>query len=191
MDKFDKKYNIILDLDNTIISSLDPKEFKNYKNNCGGLRYSQMKNYFYIFHRPYLQEFLDYLFENFNVSVWTAGTKDYCTFIVKHIILNPQPYEDDSTPANRPERVLKLILHSKNCDQSEYLYQTPTPKDLRYIYNFPGYNENNTFIIDDLQEVKDINKNNVIQIKYFDAKSVDCNKDTDLKKIKKKLKKLL
>jgi TFIIF-interacting CTD phosphatase-like protein len=185
------KLNVILDLDNTLISSLDPKEFKTHKNNCRGLKYTQMKNYFYIFHRPYLQEFLDYLFDNFNVSVWTAGTKDYGTFIVKHIILNPQPYEDDSVPKNRPERVLKLILHSKNCDQSEYLYKTPTPKDLRYIYNFPGFNENNTFIVDDLQEVKDVNKNNVIQIKYFDAKNSQCVNDNELKNIIKKLNKIL
>ena len=35
-----------------------------------------------VFERPGLQEFLDYLFANFNVSVWTAASKSYALFII-------------------------------------------------------------------------------------------------------------
>jgi hypothetical protein len=171
------KPNIILDLDNTIISSLTPSEFKKYKHNCAGMRYTKMKKYFNIFHRPYLQEFLDFIFEHFNVCVWTAGTKDYCLFIVKNIILNHQPYENGEPSNTNIKRNLKLILHAENCDQSEFMYQTPSPKDLRYIYQFPEFSSKDTFIVDDLDQVRQVNPNNVLPAKYFDAKNSNCVKD--------------
>ena len=39
--------------------------------------YHDMDGYYIVFERPGLQEFLDYLFANYIVSVWTAATKDY------------------------------------------------------------------------------------------------------------------
>ena len=83
-----KRMNVILDLDATIISSLDPGKI------IKGLSFHIMTEkikgkevpIFYVYERPYLQDFLDYLFENFNVGVWTAATKDYGSFIVEKII---------------------------------------------------------------------------------------------------------
>ena len=86
---------------------------------------------------------------------------------------------------------MKLILYDENCDQSEDMYKTDTPKDLRYIYNFPGYNKNNTFIVDDLPEVKEVNKKNVLPAKYFDVKKIGCENDTFLKDIIPVLQKML
>lgn len=177
--------NILLDLDNTIISSVTPHELKKIKDQVSGLKYTNMKHYFRIFHRPYLQEFLDFAFENFNVTVWTAGSKDYCLFIVENIILRPEGYKP------KEERHLKLILYDENCDQSEEMYKTDTPKDLRYIYNFPGYSKDNTFIVDDLSEVQKVNKNNVLPAKYFDVKLANCKSDTFLRDVIPTLKKML
>jgi hypothetical protein len=46
-----------------------------------------MENYYIIFERPGLQQFLTFLFKNFNVSIWTAASKDYALFIIDKIII--------------------------------------------------------------------------------------------------------
>ena len=38
--------------------------------------------YYVVFERPYLQSFLDYIFDKFNVYVWTAASKDYALYII-------------------------------------------------------------------------------------------------------------
>ena len=76
--------NILLDLDQTCISaeSLDGDEPEfNYQNpkhlkKAQKYRYEDMDGYYMVFERPGLQEFLDFLFKNFNVSIWTAASKD-------------------------------------------------------------------------------------------------------------------
>ncbi len=164
------KPNIILDLDNTILCSLTPKEVKDIKEDyLNNLKHTNFKRYYKIFHRPYLQEFLDYIFNNFNVSVWTAGSKDYCLFIVENII-----YE-------KPNRQLKLILYDSNCNESEKKFKTDTPKDLRYIFKFDGFNKNNSFIVDDLIDVYKYNKDNVLRAKYFDVLNPKSVNDVFLK----------
>lgn len=173
------KPNIFLDLDNTIISSVTPKEFQKIKEHTKGLSYTVMKRFYTIFHRPYLQEFLDFIFEHFHVSVWTAGSKDYCLFIVENIILA------------KKNRSLKLILYDMNCDQSEALFHNESPKDLRYVFKFPNFHKNDTFILDDLPEVQRVNNKNVLPAKYFDVKHADSVNDTFLKETIEKLKKML
>ena len=81
----EKKY-FVLDLDETLISGIPKKQ----KHTLKKLENYNMDNYYTIYCRPHLQEFLDYVFEHFNVIIWTAASKDYCLFIVKNIVLkNP------------------------------------------------------------------------------------------------------
>ena len=42
-----------------------------------------MDGTYIICERPHLSDFMDWLFKNFNVSVWTAASKDYALFIIK------------------------------------------------------------------------------------------------------------
>ena len=50
-------------------------------------KYVEMDDVYRIHERPYLQHFLDFLFTNYNVAVWTAVEKDYAKFIVENFIL--------------------------------------------------------------------------------------------------------
>ena len=81
--------NIILDLDQTIISAEADEDYDFNKNNkkVKLFKYYDMDSYYIIFERPGLQPFLDFLFSNFNVSIWTAASKDYALFIINKIIL--------------------------------------------------------------------------------------------------------
>lgn len=61
-----------------------------------------------VFQRPHLQEFLDFLFSNFKVSVWSAASKDYVLFIINNIILK-----------NKPTRQLEWIFFDEHCSISK------------------------------------------------------------------------
>ena len=70
--------------------------------------------------RPHLQEFLDYLFENYNVSIWTAASKDYALYIINYVILK------------EPERKLNFVFFSHHCDIAKKL-KKKSPKDLEML----------------------------------------------------------
>ena len=84
---------LFLDLDQTIISAEASEDFNFVKHHkkIKKFHYENMEGYYLIFSRPNLQEFLDYIFKNFNVSVWTAASKDYALFIIDKIILKDLP----------------------------------------------------------------------------------------------------
>ena len=64
------KLNIILDLDQTLISSEEIHLLKkSHKKKMDLFNNKNLDDQYIVFERPGLQSFLDYLFENFNVSV--------------------------------------------------------------------------------------------------------------------------
>ena len=175
-----KKNNIILDLDETLISSQVLEEFNpDDYDEIQHMTFHNMEDYYVVFERPHVQEFLDYLFENFNVSVWTAATKDYALFVVSNVILV------------KPERKLDLLLFSYHCRWSEK--NNNGHKGLKTIWDdikIPGYDETNTYIIDDLPEVNEIQPGNSIRIEPFDISKKDSEHDDELLKVADKLKEI-
>ena len=79
----------VLDLDQTLISAEPAEEYDFSKNKSKAKQFvfHDMDGYYVVFERPGLQPFLTYLFDNFNVSIWTAASKDYALFIIEKIIL--------------------------------------------------------------------------------------------------------
>ena len=180
-----KKYNVLLDLDNTIIYGYPTEDynFEKNKDKASKFKFEVMENLYIIFERPYLQKFLTFLFKNFNVSVWTAASKDYALFIIDKIII-----------AGKKNRKLDYIFFSYHCSVSKKLKKNI--KDLRILwenYNISGYNENNTFIIDDyIEEVYNPQKNNCIIAKPpFEFDDDESFNDVFLKNLISELKKLL
>lgn len=157
------KPNIFLDLDQTVISAETTTEdekfdWKKHKDKAKKFRYKNMEGYYIIFERPGLQKFLDFLFANFNVSIWTAASKDYALFIIEKIILN-----------NKKNRKLDWIFFSYHCDISK-LTKKGT-KDLSIMwneYNIPGYTKDNSVIIDDNVEVYNTQTGNCIIASPFE-----------------------
>lgn len=96
--------NLVLDLDNTVISALSHDEYlklsettrKNLRKNLkkrymteadivsGGY---QDKIVYHVYIRPYLQYFLKYCYDNnFKITVWTAADENYGQWIIDKII---------------------------------------------------------------------------------------------------------
>lgn len=138
------KRNFILDLDQTLISAEanEDYDFEENKDKSRLFQYKDMDGYYIVFERPGLQKFLDYLFNNFNVCIWTAASKDYALFIIDNMILR------------KPGRKLDWILFSYHCDISKKI--TGNSKDLKVLiddFKLSGYTSENTIILDDYDEV--------------------------------------
>ena len=182
MDTDSNKKNIILDLDETLISAISTDEYdikKDDKKAFEKFECKNMDNYYYVFYRPGLQKFLDYLFDNFNVSVWTAASKDYALFIIDKIILDNE---------NNNDRKLDYIFFSYHCDLSKKLKNGIKDLSILWdVYKLPNYNSNNTLIIDDNPDVHETGF--CIPIKEFVAIKDGSENDKEFEKIKKKLEK--
>ena len=184
-DNDNDKKNVILDLDETLIFGLDPKNDgydieKDEKKLLEKFNHKNMEDYYCIFYRPGLGKFLDYLFNNFNVSVWTAASKDYALFIIDKIILEKDKNDDGS------ERILDYIFFSYHCDLSKKLKNGIKDLSILWdIYKLPNYNKTNTLIIDDNPDVHETGF--CIPIKEFVAIKDDSENDNQLEKIRKKL----
>jgi carboxy-terminal domain RNA polymerase II polypeptide A small phosphatase len=144
---------LILDLDECLIHSIHKSEFSQmsydfYKNSfdvLGGL-YRTMK-------RPNLESFLNYVFKNFNVAVWTAAGYDYAVDILNNIEIN--------------ESDLTFFYSEKNCTPK---YDSIYSK-LDFYKNISklskrGYDMKDVLMIDDKPEYID-SYGNVISIKPF------------------------
>jgi hypothetical protein len=174
------KINILLDLDQTLISaeSTSDYNFKKNKSKSKKFTFYDMDGYYIVFERPDLQSFLDDLFANFNVSIWTAASKDYALFIIDKIILQ-----------NKPERKLDWVFFSYHCDISKKMKKGSKSLEMLWdVYEIPGYNKNNTFILDDYDEVYNTQPNNCIIAKAFEFEDSDSNQDDFLKQLSEKLK---
>lgn len=182
MTTFDiSKPAILLDLDQTLISAEAHEEIdlrnKRTKKRARLFNFEDMDGYYIIFERPYLQEFLDYLFENFNVSVWTAASKDYALFVIDKFVI-----------AGKQQRKLDFIFFSYHCDISKsYTGRSKNLNMLWDVYKLEGYNKNNTFILDDYDEVYDTQPERCIISPAFEFREKGSENDTFLRDLPTRL----
>jgi TFIIF-interacting CTD phosphatase-like protein len=175
---------IILDLDQTLISAEElgrkgvKKYQKKYPDKMKKFKHIQMEKDFLVFERPYLQDFLSYIFDNFRVSIWTAASQLYATFVIDKLILE-----------GHPERKIDWIFFSYHCKISQK--HKNGSKDLSTlwdIFNLPGYRADNTVILDDYDEVFNTQKDNCILAVPFEFTEDGSENDVFLKDLTKKLK---
>lgn len=163
--------HVLLDLDETIICSTHsgfPLETKNYE------RVKHLTHYinepFMIFERPHLQDFLDYLFSHYKVSVFTASSKDYCLFIINKFLLN------------KPERNIEFVFFSYHCEISEKRY-AGNNKRLNILKDFDlqdTFPLDSIILIDDRQDWAIEQPDLVINVKPFNIEEPDSENDIEL-----------
>lgn len=179
------KPKLLLDLDQSIISGEPIQEynFEKNKKKAAKFRFETMENYYIIFERPYLQQFLTFIFKNFDVSIWTAASKDYALFIIEKIII-----------AGNKDRKIDYIFFSYHCSLSK-TYKKGSSKELSILWNkfkLPDFNENNVVIFDDyFEDVHKNQKENCIIAKPFEFNDKDSHKDKVLKILEKYLKEIV
>jgi TFIIF-interacting CTD phosphatase-like protein len=171
------KKNILLDLDQTLISAEPTEEvdFKKDKDKMKKFKFHNMDGYYIVFERPGLQEFLTYLFANFNVSIWTAASKDYALFVIDKAIL-----------AGKANRKIDYVFFSYHCDISQALSLKKGTKDLNMLWDYfcmVGYSRDNTMILDDYDDVYNTQKNNCIIAEPFEFSKSDSFQDKFLSRL--------
>ena len=176
------KLNLLLDLDQTLISAEATEEydFDDRSGKAEKFKFHDMDRYYIVFERPGLQEFLDYIFKTFNVSVWTAASKDYAAWIVDNILIRGD--------ANRR---LDWVFVSYHCSISEDLKDHSKSLDMLWDeFKLDGYNERNTLILDDYEEdVYLPQTDRCILAKPFHFEDPGSERDTFLKQLTAELKK--
>jgi TFIIF-interacting CTD phosphatase-like protein len=169
------KPNILLDLDNTLIFSEYMSKFpiddKKIRSKAVKFEFHDMDGYYIVFERPHVQEFLDRLFDNYNVSVWTAASKDYATFIIKNVILT------------KPGRCLDYVFWSYHVDLSSDTFGGLKNLQMLWdLFKLPGYRPDNTIIIDDHNEVYETQPDHTIKIRVFQFSDDHSTSDDELMK---------
>lgn len=175
----DKKLRIILDLDQTLISAeaAEDYDFKKNKNKAKKFKHHDMDGYYVVFERPGVQKFLDYLFENFIVSVWTAASKDYALFVINKVILE-----------GHKNRKLDYVFFSYHCGISKH--KKGWSKDLSMlwdVYKVTGYTKDNTIILDDYKEVHKSQPGNCVRAPPFEFSNENSHDDKFLNDLKPQL----
>lgn len=180
------KINLLLDLDNTLICAepyddLTKEEIIRCKKK---FKYHDMDGYYIVCERPHVQEFLDYAFDNFNVSIWTAASKDYAKFIMNNIILI------------KPSRKLDYFFWDKHCKISKK-YGKNFSKNLKILWKkydkgrgLKNYRKDNTLILDDYDDVWSNQKCNSIPAMAFEIIDKSSQNDNFLKELIPKLRDL-
>ena len=174
-----QKINLYLDLDETLIYSIDMRHRKTLPEYVKNFKHHNFENAYVILERPGLQDFLDWAFKHFSVSIWSAASPDYVDFIAKNIV--------------GKHRRLQRILNSDNCDHSMELYGDDHLKKLDMLwehYKLPHHGPDNTVLLDDLcLNMRSQPENCVRVIKFLGTEKFV--KDKHLEKVKRKLEDIL
>ena len=140
------KMLLVLDLDETLIHS-SQKEFADVRSDfCIGD--------YWVYNRPFLNEFLDFVYNNFKVGIWSSASDDYVEAIMKQIL--PKDYAIEFV-WGRTKCSLK-----RDYDLDSYFYTKP----LKKLKN-KGYLLERILIVDDSNEKVKDNFGNAIYVKAF------------------------
>ena len=159
--------NVLLDIDETMIHSVvtpcsrvprkpDPRYDSLVMSTGDG-----SKECYVVYGRPYLQEFLDYVFANFNVGILTYGTKDYAQPILDHFVTRPQ----------NPERKL---IYKMDRDYEHKTKNLVGKKNLSHLFKVlrpAGFYRWNTILVDNDEIVSLTNPSNVIKVPDFEPEN--------------------
>ena len=161
---------LILDLDETLIHTECVPDDQSHLFEYDFKMPSDKGSSYYTKKRPFLSQFLDYAFDNFDVAVWTAAGLDYATLVLENIGV-------DKTK-------LKFFYTKENCTlRLDYEYgphsgQYYGIKNLNKIKK-KGYNLDEVLIVDDVLATAQNNWGNLVLIKPF----TDDDSDTELLKL--------
>ena len=156
---------LILDLDETLIYAAEVK-LESEPNLLVGQ--------YFVYKRPFVELFLKFCFDNFNVAVWTTATKSYAEEILKTIL------KDDQT--------LKFLWTRERCtlafdeEEREHFFVKRMSKIRRC-----GYKLESVIVVDDSPNVWQDSYGNLVRVNKFEGDE----KDDELKVLPLYLEKLL
>jgi hypothetical protein len=169
--------NIIFDLDETLVQTLDINftENKNFIienpniSNMSILNIPDNNRTTLLYIRPYFLKLIEFCFRHFNVSFWTAGTSNYCNSIINILLTEEQKQKTKAIiarVANEDRKIIDLKSGKIYC-----IYNYTEPKPLNFLWNnedfSSNFNKKNTIIIDNSYNVtKSYSYNSILVESY-------------------------
>ncbi|MBC7796636.1 MAG: HAD family hydrolase [Pyrinomonadaceae bacterium] len=139
---------LILDVDETLIYATENR-LSTKPNFTVGDKY-------HVYERPFVEKFLIWCFENFEVAVWTSATADYAAEIIAKLF--PKTENHLSFVWTREQCTFSI------CDESrENFFEKKSTKLRR-----KGYNLKNVIVVDDNPQMWRNSYGNLVRVKpYF------------------------
>lgn len=155
---------IVLDIDLTLVCAEEVKDKVEIKEEKKEIKLREDEDYNIIYReircfsgkkRPHLNTFLDYVFENFDIAVWSAGNEQYVKPSVEHIF-------------GERKSLLKFVYHVEHCENGSNKDQKIKP-----LSKITGYNPSKIIIIDDNENSFIKNEHNAIKISSWSDDKTD------------------
>lgn len=142
---------LILDIDNTLLFT------KNEKTNDCDFSFSLGRCDYFTLKRPFLDQFMEYAFDNFKVAVWTAAGGDYAARVL--------------TESGVDLSKLEFVWSQDKCVMRtmwmDGVYDYYGIKRLSKVHRSFGWDLDNILIVDDVRETASQNYGNLIKINPF------------------------
>jgi len=136
---------LILDLDETLIYATEINLERDFDFVVGP---------YFVYKRPYLDEFLKFCFENFEIAVWTSSTAVYAHEIIENIF----DYKDPISFVWSRERCTVSFDEEERVNFYEKKIVKIKPR---------GYNLQSVIVIDDSPEKWRSSYGNLVRVKSF------------------------
>ena len=164
---------LILDIDQTLINTERfPTDYLSEGSYDFKFKSSDEDYEYFVIKRPYLNEFLDWSFDNFKVAIWTAAGDKYATHILANIGIDPRTLE---------------FFHTQEHCTLKMDYESGSAYGLKNLSKIrKKYDLDNVLIVDDIHLTAANNYGNLVHIKPF----ITDKKDTELLKLKLYLEKI-
>lgn len=162
-----KRYLFVLDLNGTIVDSTHKKR--------AGVPHDTKVRFKFVYFRPHMKQFLDFLLDNFSVAIWTSNAQENAVESA-HQIFGDRASE------------LEFVWSRDHCVTFDRHEQYRSEKRLDKLWeSFDGkYNPLNTFIVDDSPEkiVGSGREHSYLQIATFQATPMTLILDKELKRFR-------
>jgi RNA polymerase II subunit A small phosphatase-like protein len=153
---------LILDLDGTLIFS--STEYKSCSKLCTLTLYPA--TIYHVYKRPYLDYFLDFCSNHFQIAIWTAASHSYATEIVRNLNVVPVfCYTSDKCTTRR------CTFGNEYCIWDDQYLNEYRVKNLKKLWR--KYDKNRVLIVDDTPSTYCNNYGNAIPIQSFDGNPDD------------------
>jgi TFIIF-interacting CTD phosphatase-like protein len=140
-------YNVVLDIDNTLLHAIKKDLQLTFKH--VNLKSFEIDSHV-VFLRPKVEEFLEFLFANFRVGVFTAAGSLYAEQIIRKLF------------KKKPHFVFTTV------DYDLCRIETSRFKDLNWVeQKIPFFRRDHTLIVDDAKVVKLSNDDHCFNIRPF------------------------
>ncbi len=150
MQTLEKKL-LILDLDETLIYATQEKLGREADFTVGQ---------YFVYQRPFLNEFIDFCFEHFEVTVWTTATRSYAEEILQTILKTDQKLEFLWTRE-------RCTLAFDEEEREHYFVKR------MYKIRRRGYKLESVIVVDDSPNVWKCSYGNLVRVKRFEGDEND------------------